>query len=231
MNLLEVGSRELYESNPSMMSSPALVSTPNVIDEGDVGLFFRGVEAGIIRLEPGGKFNTWDRPKPGGRWSLLSRSKAGGWYNAEYLPQIAAYVEAILDLGYSKDRVLFELPAASLQLDLAVLDDDGAVVVLGEAKRDVAMLPKLARAVSERFSEIAPGEESKKRGDEARQLAWRLWTVAPRFTWLIAPGQRLAFETSLSPLALRPLSALPHASEIGLDHRPPRKLEPPVLDR
>jgi Phage integrase family len=26
----------------------------------------------------------------GGRWALLSRSEAGGWFNAEYLPQLAA---------------------------------------------------------------------------------------------------------------------------------------------
>lgn len=230
-SLLESASRELHEANSSVMSSPALVPTPNVIDAGDVDLFFRGVDAGVIRVERGGKFNTWDRPKPGGRWSLLSRSKAGGWYNAEYLPQLAAYVEAILDLGYSKERVLFELPAASLQLDLAILDDDGAVVVLGEAKRDVGMLDKLERAVSERFGDVAPDDESKKRGDEARQLAWRLWTVAPSFTWLIGPGRRTAFETAVAPLTLRPLSNLPHARDLGLDHRPPRKLDPPLLAR
>lgn len=174
------------------MASAELLPTPNSVDAGDVELFFRGVEAGLIRLEPSGRFNTLDRPKEGGRWALLSRSRAGGWFNAEYLPQLAAYVEAILDLGYPCERVLFELPAAALQLDLAILDDDGNVMVLGEAKRSTPALAALARGAVHRFGDTAPTDDTKRRGDEQRQLAWRLWTVAPQLTWLIGPGHREA---------------------------------------
>lgn len=63
--------------------------------------------------------------------------------NAEYLPQLAAYVGAVEDLGFPYERVLFELPARALQLDLAVLDDAQRVVVLGEAKRSAGMLDRL----------------------------------------------------------------------------------------
>lgn len=70
----------------------------------------------LINPHSAGRFNTQDRPTPDGRWGILSRSKAGGWFNAEYLPQLAAYVEATLELGYPSPRVLFELPAQSLQL-------------------------------------------------------------------------------------------------------------------
>lgn len=225
--LLRHASQELYEDNPAAMSSPELVPSPNVIDDGDLELFFEGVDRRLIRLERGGKFNTFDRPIRGGHWSLLSRSTAGGWYNAEYLPQLAAYVDAVERLGFPKDRVFFELPPESLQLDLAILDDTGRVVVLAEAKRAVAMLDKLVAAMNERFATEAPTDESKKRGDEARQLAWRLWTVRPRYLWLIAPGQRLAFECEFDPLRLEGVGDLPNAAQLGLDARPLQPLRLP----
>lgn len=99
--LLRRGSAELFADNPTRMRSGALIPTPNVIDDADLDRFFAALEAGLITLYRGARFNTLDRPKPGGRWSLLSRAATGGWYNAEYLPQIAAYSEAIVRLGYS----------------------------------------------------------------------------------------------------------------------------------
>lgn len=227
--LLAEASQVLYGANRNTMESGQLLPTPNVVDAGDVELFFRGVGAGLVQLAPDGRFNTRDRPTPQGHWALLSRSARGGWFNAEYLPQIAAYVEAILDLGYPHERVLFELPAKSLQLDLAILDDDGAVRVLGEAKRSTPALSALRRGVVERFGQEAPTVESKRRGDEQRQLAWRLWTVSPELTWLIGPGHREAFRTELAPLRLSSLPKLPLASELELAHRPRQQLAPPLL--
>jgi hypothetical protein len=209
------------------MRTGDLIPTPNVIDPGDVELFFAGVQEGLISLQRGLRFNTLDRPTTGGRWGLLSRSQEGGWYNAEYLPQLAAYVDAILHRGYPSQRVLFELPASALQLDLAVLDDDGRVVVLGEAKRSATALTTLRETVIQRFSATPPGPESKTRGDEARHLAWRIWTVQPDFVWLIGPGTRDAFEARLHPLDLIAAPGLPAASALGLDHCPPAGALPP----
>ena len=80
--LLQQGSAELYEDNPDLMASSKLLPTKNVIDEGDLRLFYAGIDAGLIELQRGTRFNTIDRPKSGGRWGLLSRAKGGGWYNA-----------------------------------------------------------------------------------------------------------------------------------------------------
>ena len=227
--LLTAASQALYACNSDTMQSGQLLPTPNQVDSGDVELFFRGVEAGLIQTMTDGRFNTMDRPTARGHWALLSRSTRGGWFNAEYLPQIAAYVEAILDLGYPHERVLFELPAKSLQLDLAILDDDRAVRVLGEAKRATHTLSTLRRGVVERFGDQTPSVGSKRRGDEQRQLAWRLWTVGPELTWLIGPGHREAFQTTIAPLRLSSLPKLPPARDLNLDHRPPQQLEPPSL--
>jgi hypothetical protein len=227
--MLDRGSRELYEDNRDKMRTGELLETSNVVAPADVALFLEGVETGLIEFERGAKFNTQDRPRPGGRWSLLSRSQQGGWYNAEYLPQLAAYVDAIARLGYPSERVLFELPAAALQLDIAILDDHGDVVVLGEAKRDVGMLDALLDEIRERFSDIPPGPETKKRGDEARQLAWRLWAVRAPLLWLIAPNCRRAFACGYDPLRLIEVGELPSASAAGLAHVPPQRLGPPRL--
>ena len=227
--MLERGSRELYDDNRDKMGRGELLETPNVIAPADVELFLEGVEGGLIEFERGAKFNTQDRPTPGGRWSLLSRSKQGGWYNAEYLPQLAAYVDAIARLGYPSERVLFELPASALQLDLAILDDHGDVVVLGEAKRDVAMLDALLNEIRERFSHAPPGPETKKRGDEARQLSWRLWAIRAPLLWLIGPNCRRAFACGYDPLRLVEVGELPSASAAGLAHVPPARLQPPTL--
>ncbi|XRQ12161.1 hypothetical protein ACN3XK_15070 [Actinomadura welshii] len=211
------------------MGTGELIPTRNTIDAGDLALFFAGLERGLITLHRGARFNTLDRPTPTGRWGLLSRSRSGGWYNAEYLPQIAAYVDAITNAHYPAERVLFELPAAALQLDLAILDDESNVVVLGEAKRDTGALKPLREGVLGRFADQAPGPETKKRGDEQRQLAWRLWNVRPRVTWLIGPGYRAAFATSTPPLRMTELLRLPDAETLDLAHRPTRMMPPPDL--
>ncbi|MFG2021457.1 hypothetical protein [Actinomadura geliboluensis] len=229
IELLQRGAAELYADNPDFMSTGELNPTANAIDADDLALFFSGVERGLITLHRGARFNTIDRPTPTGRWGLLSRSRTGGWYNAEYLPQIASYVDAITNLYYPAERVLFELPPAALQLDLAIVDDESNVVVLGEAKRDTGALKRLREGMLSRFADEAPGPETKKRGDEQRQLAWRLWTIRPRCTWLIGPGHRAAFATSAPPLQLTPLPRLPDAEALDLAHRPARMLAPPAL--
>jgi hypothetical protein len=52
--------------------------------------------------------------------------------------------------GVPAGRVLFELPGSALQLDLAILDNTGRVVVIGEAKRDTVMLHRLRASVENR---------------------------------------------------------------------------------
>lgn len=139
-------------------------------------------------------------------------------------------MRAIEELGFPHQRVLFELPSSALQLDLAILDDSGRVVVLGAAKRGGAMLDKLLDEVRSRFSAQAPGPESKRRGDEARQLAWRLWSVRPSRLWLIGPGTVRSFVCSFDPLKLAEESSPPSAQDLGLRRAPDNMLSAPKLD-
>jgi hypothetical protein len=226
--LLRVGSRELFDDYPHRMATGDLLKTPNKIHDDDLDLFFRGIEHGHITLRRGARFDTRDRPRPDGkgRWGLLSRGKQGGWYNAEYLPQVAAYVDAIDNLGFHHHRVLFELPDAALKLDLTVLNNAGSVVVLGEAKRDVGMLDALLSRVTDRHASSNPGPKGR---DEPQQLAWRLWTTRAPYLWLIGPGERRAYSVHYEPLSFVPLHRLPSASELGLAKAPGVMMSPPRL--
>jgi hypothetical protein len=224
--LLERGSRELFEDNPGNMNSAALLPTENVIAGDDLRLFFLGCHKGLITVERGARFNTLDRPQAGGRWGLLSRAEGGGWFNAEYLPQIAAYVNAIAELGYPSERVLFELPDQALKLDLAILDDEGKIVVLGEAKRALRMLDNLISIVLRDYRDADPGPEGR---NEPRQLAWRLWRTRAPYLWLIGPGDHRAYKVSYGPLCLERIPRLPAASDMGINSPPPRRLGIPDL--
>src|SRR3989442_4742600 len=150
--LLERAAQELFEDNQHRMTCAHLFTTRNKVADDDLRRFFLGIKHGTITLLRGARFNTLDRHRAGRRWGLLSREKEGCRYNSEYLPQIAAYVEAIQELGYSSQRVFFELPHVALKLDLAIVGDDGAIVVLGEAKRAVVMLDPILKDIQDRYS-------------------------------------------------------------------------------
>jgi hypothetical protein len=208
--LLERGAQELFEDNQHRMTCADLFTTRNTIADDDLRRFFLGVQHGAVTLVRGARFNTLDRPKAGGR----------------RLPQIAAYVEAIQELGYPSQRVFFELPHVALKLDLAIVDDDGAITVLGEAKRAVLMLDAILKEIQDWYSTVDPGEEG---GNEARQLAWRLWRTRAPYLWFIGPAERRAYRVRYAPLALEPLPALPSAKDVGLAHVPTRRVEVPTL--
>jgi hypothetical protein len=70
-----------------------------------------GVELGLISWERAGYFDTLDRPKPSaGRWWLVEKNADTRRPCWEFVPQLAAYVELIRDLGYHRHPVLFDTP-------------------------------------------------------------------------------------------------------------------------
>jgi len=190
------------------------------IDQLDVEQTLLGVDLGLIELCPRGRFNTMDRPVPGGRWGLLSFYRAQTTLNGEYLPQLACYVDLLERLGYPSDRVLFEPGDAFERVDHAVLGDAGDVLILGEAKVDPSQPDDIVQRIRARYSEGPPdpaSRPSKGREYEAWKTADAIWKLRPRYVWLVAPGVRLAFEVSFSPLVLDPLADLPSAASPRLD--------------
>src|SRR6266511_393964 len=80
-----------------------------------------------------------------------------------------------------------------------------------------------------RFSQAPPGEETRRRGDEARQLAWRLWLTRAPHLWLVGPGARRAYRCSYAPLVLDTTPSLPSAEKLRLTRPPAAQMVPPTL--
>ena len=223
--LLAYLDRESKAAEPSLALGeypPALIDR-RLTDE-DCKTLFAGVEMGLISWRPGGRFDTLDRPiPPRGRWWLIEKdgnTRRPCW---EFVPQLAAYVELIRDHGYHRNRVLFDTPQAALQLDLAVLADNGSVAILGEAKKESTDLDKLERGLlSHQGEQPAP-----RRGDEPRQLAWRLWITRAPFLWLVGPSDRRAYRVTYEPLELEAIDNLPGGHAMGLGSGPSTVMDPP----
>ena len=121
----------------------------------------------------------------------------------EYLPHLAAYVELIHELEYPRSAVRFETPGSELNLDLAAVDGQGRVLVLGEAKSEPRQL------FLERLLPTFRGDPGKPLPRSATDApkgplreAWEagpssLGTPAPHL-WLVASGERLAYDVVLT---------------------------------
>lgn len=226
-DLLERLDQESRASSPSLplgVYETALIQRR--ITDHDCEAVAAGVELGLIFWRPDGRFDTLDRPRPPrGRWWLIEKDGETRRPCWEFVPQLAAYVELIRDHGYHRNRVLFDTPQSALQLDLAVLGDDDSVVVLGEAKKESVDLDKLERGLLAHLDD----EPEPKRGDEPRQLAWRLWVTRARYLWLIAPSDRRAFKVEHEPLRLTRIDELVSAGALGLVDGPAEVMTPPRL--
>lgn len=199
------------------------------LDDHDITQLFEGLEGGLISLTSLGRFNTLDRPTALGHWALLSYYRAQTIVNGEYVPQVACYVDLLTRLGYPPGRVLFEPGDPCERVDHAVLDDGGAVVVMGEAKVDPRQPGDLVARIRQSYSTAPPALSTrppKGREYEAWKTADALWKLRPRYLWLVAPGVRDAFVVSFRPLTLTRILDLPTAAELGLDRPPKRFMKP-----
>jgi hypothetical protein len=130
-------------------------------------------------------------------------------------------VELLLDFSYPPAAVGFETGDSEMNLDLPVVDDNGSVLVLGEAKAEARQIHALAGDVQTFTTD--PGKAPSKsqsgspagRRREAWKLAHQLWTLRAPFLWLVASGERLAFWVSYDDgLQLAPIVRPPAASAL-----------------
>jgi hypothetical protein len=187
--------------------------------ESDATLVEKGFASGLLRLEKGRNVVTAD-PYQATAW-LVEGDPA--WPCWEYLPHMAAYVHLIRDLEYPSQAVRFETPDVELRLDLAVLDDLGHVLVLGEVKVSPAQLSSL-EAVLPTFegdpAEPVPVKQGGPQGmlREAWKLAHQLWVTRAPYLWLVAAGTRRGFAVSYAGhLVLTPMTELPTADALWPD--------------
>lgn len=111
--------------------------------EHDAELAERGFESGLLAIEQPNRVRTAD-PYQGTAWLVEGDPAHLCW---EYLPHLAAYVELVEELGYPASAIRFETPDPELNLDLAVLDPEGKVLVLGEVKAEPRQIASLETLV------------------------------------------------------------------------------------
>ncbi len=155
--------------------------------EADAQTVEDGFGDGLLAMESASRVRTLD-PFQASAWLVAGDPARARW---ESLPQLAAYVE-LLQAGYPQGAVRFETPDFELRLDLAAVNDDGQVLLLGVARAEPLELAKLEALVPT----FEPGEVRSTReihGREAEQLAYQLWSTRAPYLWLVAAGARRLF--------------------------------------
>jgi hypothetical protein len=180
----------------------------------DAELFASGVDLGHLRIDDRGYLLTRD-PHQTTAWLVEGNPCWPCW---EYLPHAAAYVELIERHGFPIPAVRFETPGVEhgIDADLAIVDANGSVVVLGEAKKESRELDRLLEQLPA-YAAADPGPPTTREPRRAvRKLAHRLWRTRAPWLWLVGPADRRAFEVSYGPLTLRGQPSLPNPDDLAL---------------
>jgi hypothetical protein len=157
--------------------------------EADAQTVELGFSDGLLAMESASRVRTLD-PLQASAWLVEGDPACALWKS---LPQLAAYVE-LLQAGYPEGAVRFETPENELGLDLAAVNDDGQVLLLGVARAEPLELAKL-EALVPTFDGEDEGVRSMREipGREAQQLAYQLWSTRAPYLWLVAAGARRLF--------------------------------------
>jgi hypothetical protein len=188
--------------------------------ESDAQTVEEGFGAGLLAMESASRVRTLD-PFQASAWLVAGDPARTRW---ECLPQLSAYVE-LLQAGYPEGAVRFATPESELGLDLAAVNDDGQVLLLGVARAEPLELTKL-EALVPTFE--ADGIRSMRDvpGREAQQLAYQLWSSRAPYLWLVAAGARRLFRVRYGrTIKLTGVRVLPMPDELwpyGFDGPTPR---------
>lgn len=144
----------------------------------------RALEARILTVDDAGVFEIAGHAPDKGPYNLFSRGPNPS-LNREYLIQISALAELVLDHGWPASRVSFEFDA----FDLAAFNDDHEIVVVAEAKTTGALLDAMLAEIDR----ITP-EQLANPSTNAQRKAAGLSKLRASVFWGVAPGVRLAFD-------------------------------------
>jgi hypothetical protein len=190
--------------------------------ETDAQTVEEGFGEGILEMESASRVRTLD-PLQGSVWLVEGDPACARW---ESLPKLAAYVE-LLQAGYPEEAVRCETPENELGLDLAAVNDEGQVLLLGVARAEPLELSKLEALVPTFEGEgeaVRPMREIP--GREAQQVAFQLWSTRAPYLWLVAAGARRLFRVHYGrTIKLVPVRVLPMPEDLwpfGFDGPTPR---------
>lgn len=192
------------------------------LSESDAQTVEEGFGDGLLAMESAGCVRTLD-PLQASAWLVIGDPARARW---ESLAQLAAYVE-LLQAGYPEGAVRFATPETELGLDLAAVNDDGQVLLLGAARAEPLELAKL-EALVPTFDVEDEGLRSLREipGREALRLAFQLWSTRAPYLWLVAAGARRLFRVRYDrTIKLTRQRVLPMCEELwpyGFDGPTPR---------
>ncbi|RYP84369.1 hypothetical protein EKO23_16175 [Nocardioides guangzhouensis] len=180
---------EVFAARRPDVVSPAIVMPRRGLRHDESTSFLRAVAAGIALVDEAGYVTlpTVRQKAPIGRYALFSKSGTGVSVNLEYVIQIGATAELILDHGWPSQQAGFEMG----EFDAVTYDPAGRVVLAMEAKaRTVGSdsLEKLVRAWM-RFAADPAADTNNNAGRKWRELT-RLCRDRPVVVWLVADGAR-----------------------------------------
>ncbi|MCG5213096.1 hypothetical protein [Streptosporangium sp. KLBMP 9127] len=180
------------------------------LDVDEANGLIQAVGAGLVEIQPDGVFQLAGAAPGKGPYNLFSRGPAP-ILNREYLVQITAFSELVIEHRWPAQRVAFEYDA----FDLATFDQTGRPVVVAEAKRDSASLDRMLNEM--RAATI--GQVTAPMDTTQRKTA-ALSRLGSTVFWAVAPGVRRAFNIEIDGYGVPQLSprvALPAGPRADLD--------------
>ena len=156
---------------------------------------FQSCDPRCPRLKKWGVAGPDEFVTPAGAFRHLFSSPASpvAWLNREYIPHIAAYARAVLDLGYDSSQSSLSLyrrftkdlinkkQGVSYETDAEFYDADGSIYLHIEAKKDAVQVARIAKQLvgASSFSDLP--------ANTAKEIEYVL-DLQPKFLWLVGPG-------------------------------------------
>ena len=168
----------------------ALVTWPRRgLYDDEASSFLRALDTGLVTVDASGfcTLPTVRAKTPAGRYALLSKSGSGVSVNLEYLVQIGATAELVLDHGWSPADLAFERG----EFDALGVGTDGRILLAVEAKARVSGPDSLQKMLETwlLIAEDASIDLNTNAGRKYRELH-RLCQLGRTGVWLVAEGAR-----------------------------------------
>jgi hypothetical protein len=164
--------------------------------------FLRAIDEGLADVDDAGYVSLPDiRPKtPPGRYALLGKSGLGVSINLEYLIQIGATAELVLDHGWAPKAIDFERG----EFDAVAAGTDDKHLLVMEAKARVSGPDSLQKLLTHwlRMARDHSIDLNNKAGRKYRDLLRRC-EMGPVLVWLVAAGARWSLVAELIDGSLR----------------------------
>ena len=204
------------------VASPTITWPRRGLLDDESSSFLRALDAGFVTVDPAGfvALPAVRAKTPAGRYALLSKSGAGVSINLEYLIQIGATAELVIDHGWSPADLDFERS----EFDAIGLGLGDRVLLVMEAKARVSGPDSLEKLLTIWMSRAGnPGlDMNNNAGRKYRELQ-RLCRSGRVLVWLVADGARWTLVAELVGGALRLIPAPDPTRELCLQTSTPEE--------